>query len=75
MLSPSSGCLWPERDSERLRFEVKVAGIRDFALGVAAWALYYFNPRAMRIFAPCTALVALGDAAMTVGQPFPVPSR
>ncbi|CAJ1447785.1 unnamed protein product [Effrenium voratum] len=52
---------------------VIVAGLRDFSLGVSTLALFFYQPAALKIFAPCTLLVAAGDAAITWGGPFPAP--
>ncbi|CAE7860709.1 Cdc16, partial [Symbiodinium microadriaticum] len=52
---------------------VKVAGVRDICLGVGTLALFFFQPSALRVFAPATLVVAASDAALTIGGPFPAP--
>ncbi|CAE7904675.1 unnamed protein product, partial [Symbiodinium sp. KB8] len=40
---------------------------------VGTLALFFFQPSALRVFAPATLVVAASDAALTIGGPFPAP--
>ena len=45
---------------------VRVAGLRDIGLAVAAAALYLYEPRALRAFCPTLLVIPIGDAALTL---------
>ena len=44
---------------------VKVAGLRDFGLAIAAAAIYGFDARSLRVFVPTLLLIPIGDAVLT----------
>ena len=48
---------------------VRVAGLRDAGLGVAAFALLAYQRSALRYFVPAILLIPLGDAQITWSAP------